>query len=636
MISALMSELDEATKRRRTFQEAALSAAPTHPRNDVPLLCRAWLELNGADWAWLLLYNHFTDRWELLAADSITDEELELPDPSALPGSSVTQYCVERDHPTFIDYLDNWRAEFEGVEYRVTASEFLKKKGCVAFECVPFSTPVVNPRDQDRPSPEEPEVSGSVCIFYRDTGKRIEQHASGLMLLGRMTAISLMNSYQAQQRQILLDMDVLAGRYLTRVSQSRNPALVRNDYLQELIQLIQRNLDVSYVSVFFRDYTGGRIECLASTGLYDADGNELPLANLTEATYKPGESRTGKCFASGEPYMLISPDEISADNSQPPKFRDMPATHPETLASWVMYPIPISDPSAARDLPPSSPKSIGVIRCAGYRSPFLRNKQKSFDPIQVQTLDFIARQVGPVLETLAINILREQTISITKHDLFAPIQMISDTAEEISYELKHGRTPNLHNLDDLGMAVFFTKNLIPQLDPNPEEMRSYSPIPTLLEADIVARVKNMLRHYAKRENQMEIWFEEFRGAIPSLIIDRELIERVFCNLIINAIKYGDRGSTIRVEPRQVEDGFQVAVKNYGIGVEEDEAEHVFRPNYRSPAAIRRKVGNGLGLTISRAAMRRHGGDLQLSRLKDPTILTMCFPKQLRYQKIDRS
>jgi signal transduction histidine kinase len=86
----------------------------------------------------------------------------------------------------------------------------------------------------------------------------------------------------------------------------------------------------------------------------------------------------------------------------------------------------------------------------------------------------------------------------------------------------------------------------------------------------------------------------------------------------------------------VEDGFQVAVKNYGIGVEEDEAEHVFRPNYRSPAAIRRKVGNGLGLTISRAAMRRHGGDLQLSRLKDPTILTMCFPKQLRYQKIDRS
>ena len=103
MISALMSELDEATKRRRTFQEAALSAAPTHPRNDVPLLCRAWLELNGADWAWLLLYNHFTDRWELLAADSITDEELELPDPSALPGSSVTQYCVERDQPTFID-----------------------------------------------------------------------------------------------------------------------------------------------------------------------------------------------------------------------------------------------------------------------------------------------------------------------------------------------------------------------------------------------------------------------------------------------------------------------------------------------------------------------------------------------------
>ena len=117
--------------------------------------------------------------------------------------------------------------------------------------------------------------------------------------------------------------------------------------------------------------------------------------------------------------------------------------------------------------------------------------------------------------------------------------------------------------------MFFTKNLIPQLDPNPEEMRSYNPVPTLLEADILARVKNMLRHFAKRENQMEIWFEEFKGTIPSLIVDRELMERVICNLIINAIKYGDRGSTIRVEPRQVEEGYQVAVKNYGIGIEEE-------------------------------------------------------------------
>ena len=631
-----MSEMDEATRRRRTFLEAALGAAPTHPRNDVPTLCRAWLDLGRADWVWLLLFNHFTRRWELLAADSIEDESLTLPDPAVLPGSSVTQYSVERSEPTWVHDIHAWRAEYEGRGYRVMSEGFLSKRGCVAFECVPFASPVVNPREQEKPSPVEPEVSGSVCLFYRDTSGRVEQPVDGLKLLGRMTAISLMNSYQAQQRQILLDMDVLAARYLTRVSQSRIPAQVRNDYLRELIQLIQRNLDVSYVSVFFRDYTGERIECLASTGLYDAGGEPVPLANFYEATYRPGESRTGKCYASGEPFMLVSPEEISADKPQAPKFRDMPATHPETLASWVMYPIPISDPCAARELPETSPKSLGVIRCAGYRSPFLRGKQKSFDPIQVQTLDFIARQVGPVLETFAISILREQTISITKHDLFAPIQMISDTAEEIGREIKQGRQPSPYNVDDLGMAVFFTKNLIPQLDPNPEEMRSYNPVPTLLEADILARVKNMLRHFAKRENQMEIWFEEFKGTIPSLIVDRELMERVICNLIINAIKYGDRGSTIRVEPRQVEDGYQVAVKNYGIGIEEDEREHVFRPNFRSPAAIRRKVGNGLGLTISRAAMRRHGGDLVLSRLKDPTIFTMCFPKQLRYQKIDRA
>ena len=153
--------------------------------------------------------------------------------------------------------------------------------------------------------------------------------------------------------------------------------------------------------------------------------------------------------------------------------------------------------------------------------------------------------------------------------------------------------------------------------------------PTFLEGDVIAPISGMLQHYAKIESGMEIHFGDFKGQnIPPLNIDRSLIERVFINLIVNAIKYGKNGDRIEVMPWLKSDGLYVAVVDHGMGVDSNDVQRVFIGTFRSPKAKAKKMGLGLGLKIAKAAMEKHGGKIELNSPRDPTVFSVFFPRKL--------
>jgi signal transduction histidine kinase len=87
------------------------------------------------------------------------------------------------------------------------------------------------------------------------------------------------------------------------------------------------------------------------------------------------------------------------------------------------------------------------------------------------------------------------------------------------------------------------------------------------------------------------------------------LQRVFENLVSNAIKYGGRA---HVRMRTEADELVVEVADEGPGLPDEEIENVFRPFYRSPQARSSGApGVGLGLAVSRSILRAHGGDLTL-------------------------
>jgi signal transduction histidine kinase len=93
-----------------------------------------------------------------------------------------------------------------------------------------------------------------------------------------------------------------------------------------------------------------------------------------------------------------------------------------------------------------------------------------------------------------------------------------------------------------------------------------------------------------------------------LLCDRNRIERVFGNLIGNALKYCRRGDMIFLRGRVIDDRVLFSVADTGPGIAAEDREHLFEP-YWTARRHGGKPGTGLGLYISKGIIEAHGGEL---------------------------
>ncbi|HLZ63915.1 MAG TPA: HAMP domain-containing sensor histidine kinase [Ktedonosporobacter sp.] len=88
------------------------------------------------------------------------------------------------------------------------------------------------------------------------------------------------------------------------------------------------------------------------------------------------------------------------------------------------------------------------------------------------------------------------------------------------------------------------------------------------------------------------------------------LQQALGNLLDNAIKYSDEGSTITISIKVSEESVHVSVHNQGPTIASAETSLLFRPYMRLSAASTRQ-GSGLGLYITKSIIEAHGGTLQL-------------------------
>jgi two-component system sensor histidine kinase MprB len=116
----------------------------------------------------------------------------------------------------------------------------------------------------------------------------------------------------------------------------------------------------------------------------------------------------------------------------------------------------------------------------------------------------------------------------------------------------------------------------------------------LLAADAVERARRN-RPSVEFETDLE---ESLVHGAPSTI------ERAVANLLDNAAKWSPPGGTVEVAVRNGE----VAVRDHGPGIADEDLPYVFDRFYRAPAA-RGMPGSGLGLAIVKQVAERHGGSV---------------------------
>lgn len=114
----------------------------------------------------------------------------------------------------------------------------------------------------------------------------------------------------------------------------------------------------------------------------------------------------------------------------------------------------------------------------------------------------------------------------------------------------------------------------------------------------------------------------------SILADRNKISQVLHNLIGNAIKYSPINTTIIVEYHLMnDDSLKVDVKDYGIGISEEDQDKIFERYYRvKDINSRTTSGFGIGLYLCKEIIELHSGIIEVkSSQNEATIFSFILP-----------
>jgi len=100
------------------------------------------------------------------------------------------------------------------------------------------------------------------------------------------------------------------------------------------------------------------------------------------------------------------------------------------------------------------------------------------------------------------------------------------------------------------------------------------------------------------------------GKLPKVAVDIEKVNLVIQNLLDNAMKYSRNGGEATFSVVSKEKEIEVAVKDSGVGIPQDQHKRIFTKFFRAANVMRMETeGSGLGLFISKNIIESHGGKI---------------------------
>jgi signal transduction histidine kinase len=112
------------------------------------------------------------------------------------------------------------------------------------------------------------------------------------------------------------------------------------------------------------------------------------------------------------------------------------------------------------------------------------------------------------------------------------------------------------------------------------------------------------------------------GGSGSAPVDLDAATRALDNLLRNALDAAPTNTRIEIDVRTREGATEIAVSDHGSGIPADRMAELFEPFFTTKPG-----GTGLGLSLARAIVRAHAGELTHHRSAHRTTFTMSFPHE---------
>ena len=134
------------------------------------------------------------------------------------------------------------------------------------------------------------------------------------------------------------------------------------------------------------------------------------------------------------------------------------------------------------------------------------------------------------------------------------------------------------------------------------------------DSDLVETIRGALTSAQSMLSSKNITLET---TMPPHAVIREVdgvrIRQAFQNILNNAFHHTPQGEKIAVGLSETREGVEISVQDWGEGIPHEHIPHIFDRFYRSDNSRNREYGGaGLGLAISQAIIRSHGGEIRAS------------------------
>ena len=221
--------------------------------------------------------------------------------------------------------------------------------------------------------------------------------------------------------------------------------------------------------------------------------------------------------------------------------------------------------------------------------------------------------------------IRKEFISDVSHDFQSPLLNIKGYAEllldeELSEETRKGYANVIQSETERLSSLTKQLLLLTSLDQlsSPLMKKTFN---------LSEQLKETIRKYRwlleEKEMSLSMDLDEVH-----FVGDPAFLEKVWENLVLNALKYTEAGGSIDIELTEQEHQVTVRVGDSGIGMDEIALVRIFDRFYRADDSRTQETGGtGLGLSIVQQVVKLHGGTIDVvSQKGEGTTFTVVLPK----------
>lgn len=420
-------------------------------------------------------------------------------------------------------------------------------------------------------------------------------------VLGAFAAISIVVVYLTSSiaERLRKREEQLSTLYLG--AQTVNSSLELHDVLERLVQATAEAMAVSAASIGLLDHTGTRVEVSAAFGLSDAYLHKGPILLEDNPIH-------AKVLSSGRPAII----QGEADRA---KLQYPDAMKTENIRSILYVRLQVRN------------RALGVVRAYSRRpNRFAEDDARFLSAMAAQGAIAIDNAMAyQALKKLDLD--KSQFVRAVTHELRSPVTgaqsllrgVIKGYAGEMTDRQRDIMGRLNRRLDKLEALINDLLDLA--AGRSDLKVQECKPLPLM---ETLERVVSHVEMRADEKDQT-LLIQRPAGS-PIVSATEEGLDRIFTNLVGNAVKYTLEGGTVSVTVWEQDRQVVVEVKDTGIGIPAESLPKLFSEFYRAPNAKAFETGTGLGLVIVKELVESFSGRISVeSQEGKGTTFTVRLP-----------